>query len=190
MKIYSRDITTLERIKGCCISYRRLDGTRFTIYPRKRSLRVFINEVEVVDSTPFYSKILRLIDPYREFLYSLYKHIDEPTVYAELAGPNSFVGRHNLNDEHNIYFLAAGGSQYLIPPDNFLELFQNIRKPLIIYKGEFSENYISMVRRSYRLPSGVLCYTTEDRKFLYDIKTEKYFRKLKLTFNENWIQYW
>lgn len=170
------------------IASKRLDGTRFWIYPTTRSLRVFIEDKEVVSTTTFFSKILNLIEPHEEFLFSLSSQVKEPTVYAELYGPNSFVGKH-IEEEHKIAFLALGGSKYLIPPDEYIDMFMDLPRPRLLYNGVYSEEYVEKIRGSRDLKSGAVCYGL-DRKHLFDIRTRNYFKKLQLTFGKNWIKYW
>lgn len=103
---------------------------------------------------------------------------DRAVCFFELAGPNSFAGGHDPNDQLTLtLFDVATISRGLFPPKRFVELFEHVPISMPVYRGLVTEEFVESVRTSTVLREGVVCKTKNGQMF--KIKTRAWIARVK-----------
>ena len=111
-----------------------------------------------------------------------FRNIDNITVFGEFYGPSSFAGTHDWTEKHDIkifdVFLDKKG---ILPPSDFIKIFEGLDICKLIFAGIFSNNYIGLVEKNIlNLQEGVVCKGVENQEvFMFKIKTLKWLQKVK-----------
>jgi hypothetical protein len=111
--------------------------------------------------------------------------------FAEYFGPNSFAGSHDPKDKMQLVILDVQVDGALLPPDQFITLFQDFPIAKVVFKGRFTGQLFSDVRNGkYDVKEGVVVKGVVDGKvYMCKIKTNEYLQKLKETFKDKWKEY-
>lgn len=116
-----------------------------------------------------------------------FRGINRITVYGEFFGKNSFAGRHDWNEDHDvlIFDMFLYKRDYL-PPADFLKIFRSFDIPILEYTGPLTKEYIERVENGDG--EGRVYKGTEDGKvFMGKIKTKQWFNKVKSLYGEKEI---
>lgn len=188
-----------------CIAFDKIDGSNCRFKYTQQGFKEIGTRTQLIDSaTPFWSEIVSIFnEKYRDNLESFfrnspYKNFKQIILFGEFVGENSFAGRHEKESHDIVFFDALCGhkNHKLVLPQNFVEDFNFLPIPKIIYKGELNERFIEEIRHNAELKEGVICKGVERRGDYFGgvwtakIKTNKYLQSLKDRLGENWKKYW
>jgi hypothetical protein len=114
------------------------------------------------------------------------------TIFAEYFGPNSFAGWHDIKDKENdkmdlILFDVDVFQKGLVKAKDFIEKFEHLGIPKVVYKGIYNEQLIEDVRNNiFGLNEGVVVkgITLTKKKdvenvWMTKIKTNEWLQKVK-----------
>lgn len=124
-----------------------------------------------------------------------FRNAREVTVFFEYFGPNSFAGWHDINDKNNnkmdvILFDVDVFQKGLMIAKKFIEKFEHLHIPPVIYEGNYNQKLIDDVRNNvYNLNEGVVCkgyrkVKNNDIVWMSKIKTINWLEKVKGKFGE------
>ena len=182
-----------------CYAFNKLDGSNIRgEWDQKLSkkststlgFRKFGTRNQIISNInhPFSESIDLFMDKYSENMDKIFREdtyfrgIRKITIYLEYFGKNSFAGQHEDNDTKNLILLDVERFQKgFVEPKNFIDKFEHLDIPDIIYQGEYNEEFINKVRDgSYNVTEGVVCKGTENKKvWMTKIKTLEWLYKVK-----------
>lgn len=123
-----------------------------------------------------------------------FQHVNELILFTEWFGPNSFAGEHNPTDTMDTYLFDAQVDGRMLPPEEFLYLFQDcpLPKPKVIYRGKYSGQLVEDIRKGkFPVKEGaVIKGFADDQVYMAKVKTNDYMEKLKIRFGDDWKGYW
>lgn len=163
--------------------------SRFTFGFKKYGTR---NRVIINANNPFIEMVNIFKDKYAEKFdevfrkHKLFRNSDIITLYGEFYGENSFAGIHKWEEEHDLYFYDAFlYKKDFITPSDFYSEFNNVM-PKLIYKGEFTEQFIKDVEENkFNLKEGIVYKGVENGKiFVGKIKINEWLLKIKELYGE------
>jgi len=196
-----------------CVAFEKLDGTLIHIV-WKPQLGYFESFGTRRDSFPFLEEGFDQFDKAHPWLHSLwygigelwdqeskleefltnserFKSCQEIIFFAEYFGPNSFAGSHQVGDKMQLVIFDVQVDGAMLPPDQFIELFEPFGIPKVVYKGKFSgQLFIDVRNGKYDVKEGVVVKGVVSGKVqMVKIKTQAYLDKLRETFKDNWKEY-
>lgn len=118
----------------------------------------------------------------------LFRGIDTITVYGEFYGENSFAGKHDWDEVHDlvIFDMFLYKKDFMKPKD-FIDIFGHIDIPKVVYEGLLDEETIKdIVSNIYGLKEGlVLKGVIENKVFMVKVKTQEWLNKVRALYGEN-----
>lgn len=190
-------------------AFDKLDGSNFRAkWTQKQGFNLFGTRTQLIDrNDQFWGQMVDIFmrdcaEPLADKFTRDKEYRDEREfiVFGEFYGPNSFAGRHLDTDAKEIAIfdiLRGHKNRKFVPPLDFVHEFQNlVRIPDLIHVGKLNEEFIVSVRRNDQsLNEGVICKGTKPVGhavggiWMCKIKTQAYFDRLKLRFNNEWTKY-
>lgn len=132
-----------------------------------------------------------------EEVFRMHPHFAQATAcvaFAEYAGPNSFAGQHQPEDEKQLtLFDVLIQEQGLVGPFDFVERFGHLRVPRVVFRGRFTGKLTDDVRQGkYDVAEGVVIKGGSGGEDLWmvKVKTLEYLDLLKARFGTKWRDYW
>lgn len=192
-----------------CVAFDKLDGSNFRAkWTQKRSFDLFGTRTQLIDDrdafwgsmvTEFRMTHAPVLDKFFRN-HKDYRNEREIIVFGEYLGKNSFAGRHLDDDLKRIvvFDVMVGHKQRkFVPPMDFIKNFQEIVEiPDVVYFGNLNDQFIADVRANkFDLNEGVICKGTKPVGnavggiWQCKIKTQAYFDRLKLRFQNEWTKY-
>jgi hypothetical protein len=185
--------------------FNKIDGSNFRAkWTRKHDFNLFGTRTQLVDeSTDYWGNIVKLFNDTRAENLSKYFNdktkADNIIVFSEFHGPNSFAGRHNDSDAHQLTVFDVYDTKLksFMGPENFVNRIGDITEiPKFFGIEILNYELVSDVRAGkYDVVEGVICKGVERKgNFaggvpMYKIKTMKYLDKLKEMFKDKWEDY-
>jgi hypothetical protein len=125
-------------------------------------------------------------------LINTYNSASEVIVFTEYLGPNSFAGMHQPGDEMGLVIFDVQIDGTLLPPEEFIRVFQGFNISRVIFQGKYSGQLFVDVRAGkYDVKEGVVVKGVVDGKiYMVKIKTNEYLERLKNSFGDTWKDYW
>lgn len=125
-------------------------------------------------------------------LINTYNSASEVVVFTEYLGPNSFAGMHQPGDEMDLVIFDVQIDGILLPPEEFIRVFQGFNISRVIFQGKYSGQLFVDVRAGkYGVKEGVVVKGVVDGKiYMVKIKTNEYLEHLKNSFGDTWKDYW
>lgn len=192
-----------------CVAFDKLDGSNFRAkWTRKQGFNLFGTRSQLIDeSDSFWGQMVttfkrdcaaQLEDKFKRD--KDYRDEREFVVFGEFLGVNSFAGRHIDTDAKRIVVfdvLRGHKDRKFVSPTDFVKEFQELVEiPNVVYIGNVNQDLIDSVRRNdFNLNEGVICKGTIPTGsavggiWSCKIKTQAYFDRLKLRFNNEWTKY-
>lgn len=114
------------------------------------------------------------------------------TAFFEFLGESSFAGQHKENEPKQLILIDASSDGQMLGPLEFLNLPAELPIARVIYRGRFTGAFAEDVRNGkFDVTEGVICKTgTRGSVQLAKIKTSAYMQKLKVSFGDQWQNYW
>lgn len=183
----------------------KIDGSNFRAeWDRKLSkksrftngFKKFGTRTETIKNAnnPFAEAIGIFENKYAEYLdkifteHKMFRGIERITVYGEFFGENSFAGKHDWEEVHDllIFDMFLYKKDWLKPAD-FIDIFGKLDIPKLIYKGFLDESLINkIVTNYYGLKEGlVLKGVIENKVFMVKVKTQEWLNKVRSMYGEN-----
>jgi len=109
--------------------------------------------------------------------------------YFEFYGPHSFSGQHRKIDDHTVtLFDVSVHKEGFVHPNRFIDLFEDLGTPKMLYKGRADQEFVEDVR-NFNLPGmtleGVVCKAPNPKgqktgkRVCFKVKTQRWLDKLK-----------
>lgn len=185
MKQYPIIGTKLKRTK--VIIFDKLDGSNIRAeWSSKKGFYKFGSRNRLIDrNQPILGEAIDLIvEGHQEQLSSIFsaKKWERAVAFFEFYGKSSFAGSHDMNEEHEVTLIDVNVyKRGMLDPLHFIELFEEIETPKVLYKGVLTEDLVTSVK------SGIL----EDMTFegvvcKYHDQKNKIVRMFKIK-NVHWI---
>jgi hypothetical protein len=189
-----------EHLGKSIFSFEKIDGSNFRAeWDRKLSKKSsftmgfskFGTRREMIHkNSPFIEAVGIFENKYTEGLDKIFREektfrgVDRITVYGEFFGENSFAGRHDWEEDHDviIFDVFLYKKDYL-PPADFLKIFGSFDIPFLEYSGILTPEYIKEVENGDgegRVYKG----TDNGKVFMGKIKTKKWLDKVKSLYGE------
>jgi hypothetical protein len=206
--VYPKIPNTLHCPLRQCIAFEKIDGTNihwvwcpqngFHSFGTRRD-RYTYNDVGLAEFHQYHFGLDGLEKAFQkiegslsEFLLKQFPDSTEIIVFTEIVGPSSFAGKHKQSEEKQaiIFDVQIDGS--LLPPDQFINMFQGFTIPKVVFQGKFSGQLFMDVRNGkYPLKEGVVVKGIVDGQvYMAKIKTHAYAQKLMEKFKLDWKEYW
>lgn len=154
-------------------------GTRTEMI--KNSTHPFIEAVDIFENK--YAE--RLDKIFNE--EKIFRGVDIITVYAEFYGEHSFAGQHDWKEEHDlvIFDMFLYKKDFLKPRD-FIDIFNHLDIPTIIYNGILDQYIIEKIRSNlFGLKEGVVFKGVQDNKvFMTKLKTDSWIKRVRELYGE------
>lgn len=185
MKSYPSISTKLERTK--IVTFDKLDGSNIRAeWSRKKGFYKFGSRNQLIDrNSPILGEAVDLIvENYQEQLSSIFfaKKWERAVAFFEFYGENSFAGSHEEDEEHKVTLIDVNVyKRGMIEPLHFIELFEEVGIPKVLYKGVLTEELVTSVKKGTlegMTFEGVVCK--------YHNQKNKIVRMFKIK-NRNWI---
>jgi hypothetical protein len=178
------------------IAFEKLDGSNLRFeYSHKRGFYKFGTRQMMIDrsSTPFGFAIDLFLQKYEKNLTEIfktktYRNSLAFVCFAELYGFNSEFGQHDFNnDVFDITLFDVSEYKHgLIAPRQFVNDFQGVGIPKIIYDGNLNKDFVSRVKTNeFGLKEGVVAKGLipkrkgGDNLYYCKIKTNGWFERLR-----------
>ena len=186
-------------------AFDKIDGSNFRAeWDRKTSKKQFLSHngfskfgtrTQLIGtSDPFTEAVDIFMDKYSEPLDykfnndKIFRGVDKITVYSEFFGPSSFAGQHNWEEEHDVtmFDMFLYKKDFLKPRD-FIDLFEHLGIPDLVYEGPLNESFIKdIVSNYYDLKEGVVIKgVSEGKVFMSKIKTQKWLDEVREKYGVN-----
>ena len=153
MKTYST-IPHYNNQKSSYYFFDKLDGSNIRVeWTRKNGFKKFGTRTRLLgeDQGILYSAKSLFLDKYADDLNKLFlkNRWDKVTIFSEFLGPNSFAGVHDEKDQHDIVIFDINIYKHgLIPPKDFIRLFDNIHTAEFLTYGSATYSFIDQVKNS------------------------------------------
>lgn len=180
-----------------CYAFDKIDGTSMRFeWGRKRGFYKFGTRNVMIDrNTEIYGIGIDIfLDKYSSKLDDIfrtkYKTIDSFVVFGEFYGEDSFAGRHNESDIKDVIMFDINQfKRGFIPPKEFIDNFDSLDIPNVIYKGEYNFKLIKDIKdNTYNLKEGVVCKGLNGKEvWTSKIKTNEWLNKVKIMYGEKAI---
>ena len=183
------------------IAFDKLDGSNMRFeWGRKRGFYKFGTRSVMIDRTDkqFGCGIDIFLNKYADDLDKVfrtkYKNSESFVVFGEFVGENSFAGQHVDNDTKDVIMFDI--NQYkrgIITPFEFVDNFGHLDIPNIIYKGEYTSDFVRDVNlNKFNLKEGVIVKGVVKTKsklepWMVKVKTNEWLQKVKEKFGEKYL---
>lgn len=150
MKSYPAISTKLERTK--VVVFDKLDGSNIRAeWSKKKGFYKFGSRNHLIDrNEPILGEAVDLIvENYQEQLSSIFsaKKWERAVAFFEFYGENSFAGSHE-EEEHKVTLIDVNAyKRGMIEPLHFVELFEEVGIPKVLYKGVLNEQLVTEVKK-------------------------------------------
>ena len=172
-------------------AYDKLDGSNIRAeWTRKNGFSKFGTRTQLLDTSHrFLGGAIPLFqDKYVDELHARFKkeRWEKATVFFEFHGPNSFAGKHNLDDMHDVtLFDIHQYKQGLLTPKRFEDITEGIDTAALLYQGKPNQQFLEEVRQG-RLEGmtfeGVICKGGLDnrrRLIQFKVKNQAWLDRLR-----------
>jgi len=188
MKSYPSIGTKFERTK--VVAFDKLDGSNIRAeWSKKKGFYKFGSRNRLIDNKhPMLGEAVDLIvEDYEEHLSSIFsaKRWERAVAFFEFYGRNSFAGSH-YDEEHKVTLIDVNVyKRGMIEPLHFIELFEGLGIPDVLYKGVLDERLVTEVKNGTlegMTFEGVVCkYHNQKNKVvrMFKIKNRSWINKLK-----------
>lgn len=188
MKSYPTIGTKFERTK--VVTFDKLDGSNIRAeWSRKQGFYKFGSRTKLIDNKhPILGQSVDLImENYQEQMASIFskKKWERAVAFFEFYGENSFAGSHE-DEEHKVTLIDVDVyKRGMIDPEYFVELFEEVGIPKVLYKGILTEELVTSVKSGTldgMTFEGVVCkYLRKKNNVvkMFKIKNRKWLDKLK-----------
>jgi hypothetical protein len=180
-----------------CIAFYKYDGSNLRWeWSPKRGWHKFGTRHRLFDeSEPVYNQAIPIFmdtmaDEIVKRIKNEYRNIQRITAFTEFFGQNSFVGKHDDEEQKelklfDIYLFKQG----MIKPRDFVKMFGELPYAAqVIYEGNLNKQFIDDVRNGlYPVYEGVVAKGID---FSVKIKTNAYFKKLNEVYGTEYRHYW
>lgn len=188
-----------KNIGNFCIAFDKMDGSNIKIEWNRKNKHCngfikFGTRTQLIDKNSQFGEVPDMfMNKYSEGVAKIFKDdklfrgAEEITLYLEYFGENSFAGSHEETDEKDIVlFDLFVYKKSFIQPKDFIETFETLGIPNVIYSGIFDNNLIKNVNDNiYNLKEGVVSKGVIDGKiWMTKIKTFDWLEKVKNKFGE------
>lgn len=172
----------------------KLDGTNLRVeWSKKRSFYKFGTKSQLIDENheQFGEAVKIFLHKYGETLPAVfakhYRGVDSFVLFCEYLGENSFAGNHEPLDVKDVVLFDV--NQYkrgFITPREFMDNFQTLGIPEVVYQGNYNRELIERVRSGdFNVKEGIVCKgvrrakSKQDQIWMAKIKTNAWLEKLK-----------
>ncbi len=134
----------------------------------------------------------KIEQPLSDFLTTNYYGTKEVIIFTEFHGPRSFAGTHNPKEEKKLTLFDVQIDGRLLPPEQFIKLFEPFGTPKVVFQGKFSGQLFMDVRNGkYSVQEGIVVKgVVNGQVYMAKIKTNAYLEQLRTQFKDNWKEYW
>jgi hypothetical protein len=134
----------------------------------------------------------KIAQPLSEFLLNKFPDSKEVVVFSEFYGANSFAGSHKPEDKKQLFLLDVQVDGKMLPPEEFIQLFEPFGIPKVIFRGKFTGQLYADVRSGkYGVKEGVVVKGVVNGEiYMAKIKTSAYAKQLMERFKGDWKNYW
>jgi len=192
MKSYPSIGTKFERTK--VVAFDKLDGSNIRAeWSRKKGFYKFGSRNRLIDKNqPILGESIDLIvENYGEQLGSIFsaKKWERAVAFFEFYGENSFAGSHE-DEEHKVTLIDVNVyKRGMIEPNHFIELFEEIGIPKVLFRGVLDEQMVTEVKNGTLEDmtfEGVVCkYQGKNNVKMFKVKSRKWIDRLKVTCDGN-----
>ena len=191
-----------------CIAFEKIDGTNihwvwtpqngFESFGTRRD-RYTYTDASLIEFHKYHygldglNEAFQKIEPsLNDFLIKQYYAAKEVIIFTELYGPNSFAGKHKPQDKKQLFLFDVQVDGVMLPPEEFIQLFEPFGIPKVVFKGKFSGQLYADVRSgTYKVKEGVVVKGIVNNEiYMAKIKTSAYARELREKFKGDWKNYW
>lgn len=181
----------------------KLDGSNIRAeWSRKRGFYKFGTRKLMIDEShpQFGESVTLFLNKYNEGLSKIfrdkkkYREIRNFVVFSEYFGENSFAGYHVPEDKKDIILFDVNMFQKgWVKPKDFIDDFNHLGIPRLIYHGNFNKKLIRDVKEGeYDVKEGILVKGLRKTKggelvWLTKIKTKWWLNKLKHTLGQKYL---
>ncbi len=188
MKSYPSIGTKFERTK--VVAFDKLDGSNIRAeWSKKKGFYKFGSRHQLIDNKhPMLGESVDLIlEKYEEQLGSIFskKKWERAVAFFEFYGKNSFAGSH-YDEEHVVTLIDVNVyKRGMIEPKHFIELFEGLGIPNVLYSGMLNERLVTEVKNGTLEDmtfEGVVCKYQNHKKNMVKmikIKNRSWINKLK-----------
>ena len=188
MKSYPSIGTKFERTK--VVTFDKLDGSNIRAeWSSKKGFYKFGSRNRLIDrNQPILGESVDLIvENYQEQLSSIFsaKKWERAVAFFEFHGENSFAGSHD-EEEHQVTLIDVNVyKRGMVEPLHFIELFEEVGIPKVLYKGVLTEELVTSVKNGTLEDmtfEGVVCkYHNPKNKVvkMFKIKNRSWINQLK-----------
>src|ERR1700722_3772977 len=178
-------------------AFDKLDGSNIRVeWSGKRGVYKFGTKTQLIDHTaPIFGEAVVLFNKkYGDDLPSIFEkqRWRNVVMFCEFYGPNSFAGNHNLEEAHDVTLFDVSVNDALLKPREFLDCFEHLDIPKLLYRGNIGEEFIQLVHNSEldgMSGEGVVCKGTwnkkKNRPNMFKIKSNAWIGRLKEYCNGN-----
>lgn len=189
MKSYPSIGTKLQRTK--VIVFDKLDGSNIRAeWSKKKGFYKFGSRNRLIDNKhPMLGESIDLIvENYQEQLSSIFstKKLERAVAFFEFYGEGSFAGSHEVDEKHKVILIDVNVyTRGMIEPVHFIELFEEIGIPKVLFRGVLDEQLVTEVKNGTlegMTFEGVVCkYHNQKNKIvkMFKIKNRSWINRLK-----------
>lgn len=180
----------------------KLDGTNIRAeWSKKRGFYKFGTRKQMIDENhPQFGEAVKLfLEKYNEGLSKIftdnkeYKNIKSFVTFAEYYGEKSFAGYHEDDEKDITLFDISMYQKGWVKPKDFIDNFNHLGIPRLIYQGNFNRSLIRDVKEGvYDVEEGIIVKGLRKTKgdelvWMTKIKTDKWLKKLKHKLGEKYL---
>ncbi|MCE9564651.1 MAG: hypothetical protein K8U57_21675 [Planctomycetes bacterium] len=197
---------------GRCVAFEKLDGTNLHwCWERDFGWHAFGTRRDEFDLSPQGTAAFAVahpgleeapgvfLDTVAEPLAKVFREHSEyanrPTfkVFTEFLGPNSFAGRHEVDDPKETVLIDVWADGFgFVGPEVFVADFGHLPIPRIVFRGKLTGTFLEAVRRGKsEVTEGVVCKGGSGTDvWMVKVKTFAYLTRLKAAFGTKWEAFW
>ncbi len=169
-------------------AFEKIDGSQIrTEWSDKRGFYKLGSRRQLIDSQNLLGQAQVALDrDFAEPLAAIFrkKRWKRVVCFFELAGPNSFAGSHQPGDDLGlVLFDVALPKQGLLRPNDFMDTFEDLPCPKLLYSGPATERFVESIRASTTLAEGVVCKTRKG--IIFKVKTRAWIERVKDLHRDN-----
>jgi hypothetical protein len=171
-------------------AFDKIDGSQIRAeWSKKRGFYKLGSRKQLIGSTNYLAQAQTCLDAkYAEPLAKVFSQLrwDRALAFFELAGPNSFAGSHDPNDELDLtLFDVAHPKQGILPPKDFIKTLGHLPTPEVVHTGMLEDEDIEAIRNS-DLREGVVCKAKGKKgPIMFKIKTEHWIARVRERYQGN-----
>lgn len=178
-------------------AFDKLDGSNIRVeWSAKRGFYKFGTKTQLIDKTsPRFGEAVDLfINKYERDLVKIFEKQRWQNVvcFCELYGENSFAGSHKADEPRDIILFDVSINDAILDPRDFLNCFEEVHIPKLLYRGKANEDFIKSVHFSElegMTFEGVVCKGPWNKKrnmpWMFKVKSNAWIEKLKGYCNGN-----